>query len=92
MNILEIPHHLGVGIDVVERAIDVIVKRNRINLINGQLISDTYIESMMEEVYEMLSERGLLVLSELTTKYTLPLDFIKESIMYRMESSLPSGC
>lgn len=34
----------------------------------------------MEEVYEMLSEKGLLVLQELTTKYNLPLDFIKECI------------
>ncbi len=37
---------------------DSFVKRNRVALINGQLISDIYAESMMEEIYELISERG----------------------------------
>eukprot|EP00347_Sterkiella_histriomuscorum_P011179 403373446 len=91
LNILEIPNHIGIGIDVIEKSIENIVKRSKINLINGQLISDIYIDQMMEEVYEMLSERGILVMQDLTTKYNLPIDFIKESIMGRMDSSLPQG-
>ncbi|CDW88324.1 UNKNOWN [Stylonychia lemnae] len=92
LSVLEIPSHLGVNIDVVERSVDQIVKKNKLNLINGQLISEIYIDLIMEEVYEMLSDKGLLVLQELTTKYNLPLDFIKESIQHRMEYSLPQGC
>lgn len=40
---------------------------------------------MMEEVYEMLSDRDILLMQDLTTKYNLPIDFIKESIAARME-------
>ena len=62
LNILEIPNHLGVGIDVIEKSIESVVKRSKINLINGQLISDIYIDQMMEEIYEMLSEKGIIVM------------------------------
>jgi hypothetical protein len=44
---------------------------------------------MMEEVNELVNERGIIVLSELTAKFNLPLDYIKECILSKMESSLP---
>lgn len=39
----------------------------------------------MEELYEQISENGQVFLAELTTKYGLPLDYIKETIQSRME-------
>lgn len=44
LNILEIPNHLGVNIDVIEKTIEQISRRGKIELINGQLISDLYID------------------------------------------------
>ena len=35
MNILEIPNHLNVSIEIIERTMDTFVKRNRVTLING---------------------------------------------------------
>jgi len=92
MNILEIPNHLNVSIDIIERTMDTFVKRNRVTLINGQLISDLYVDQMMEELYELVNEKGQVILSELTSKFNLPLDYIKECITAKMENSLPSGC
>ena len=92
LNILEIPNYIGVNIEIIEKSMDTFVKRNRVSLINGQLIAENYIDQMMEEVYEMVTEKGMLVLQELTTKYNLPLDFIKECIVNRMEHNLPQGC
>jgi hypothetical protein len=89
MNILEIPNHLNVSIDIIERTMDTFVKRNRVTLINGQLISDLYVDQMMEELYELVNEKGQVILSELTSKFNLPLDYIKECITAKMESSLP---
>lgn len=56
INILEIPAHLGIGLEVIERAMDNYVKRNKVSLINGQLISNLYVEQMMEELYELVSD------------------------------------
>ena len=39
INILDIPNHINVNIEVVEKSIDTLVKKSSINLINGQLIS-----------------------------------------------------
>ena len=46
----------------------------------------------MEEVYELVQERGCLLLQDLTQKYGLPLDFVKEAIQTRIDSVLPAGC
>ena len=56
INILEIPNHLGVNIEIIERAMDVVCKKNKIALVNGQLISSVYVEQFMQEVYEMVQE------------------------------------
>ena len=47
---------------------------------------------MMEELYELVNEKGQVILSELTSKFGLPLDYIKECITGKMDSSLPQGC
>lgn len=44
INILELPQHIGVNIEIIERAMDTYVKRNRVTLINNQLISAQYID------------------------------------------------
>jgi hypothetical protein len=35
LNILEIPNHLGVGIEVIEKSLDNIIKKQKVTLING---------------------------------------------------------
>ena len=92
INILEIPNHLGVNIEIIERAMDVVCKKNKIALVNGQLISSVYVEQLMQEVYEMVQEQGQVMFQELTTKYSLPLDYLKETIQNKMEKLLPPGC
>lgn len=42
INILEIPNYLGIGIEVIEKAMDSIVKKSKMALINGQIISGYY--------------------------------------------------
>ena len=64
---------------------DTFVKRNRVTLINGSLISAGYLDQLMEEINEMLVDTGSLTIQDLTTKYNLPIDFLKESINSRLE-------
>ena len=85
INTLDIPNYLGVNIEVVDRSLDNLTKKSKINLINGQLISSQYLDLIMEELYELISDKGQVFLSELTSKYNLPLNFIKETIEQRME-------
>jgi hypothetical protein len=79
-------------VEIVERAMETFVKRNRVSVINGSLISAAYLDQLMEEINEMLVDTGSLTIQDLTTKYNLPIDFLKESINSRLESSFPQGC
>ena len=81
INIVDVPNHLGVNIEIVERSVDTIVKRHKIQFINGQLLSEIYLDLIMEELYEQVSDKGQVFLSELTVKHNLPLDFLKGVIV-----------
>jgi len=70
---------------------DNFVKRQNVTMINGQLISNQYAEQLMDEIYELLSDQGCLLIQDLTTKYNLPLDFMRECINLRLDSHLPPG-
>lgn len=89
MNVLEIPEMIGVSSDVVDRALDLFVKKNKVTVSNGHLIASQYVDSLMEEVNEMLTESGMLMVQDLTTKYGLPIEFLRESIASRIENSFP---
>jgi hypothetical protein len=41
---------------------DTFVKRNRVTLINGSLISAAYLDQLMEEINEMLVDTGSLTI------------------------------
>jgi E3 UFM1-protein ligase 1 len=45
----------------------------------------------MEEIYEMLADQGQILIQELTTKYNLPLEFLKDCVASKLESHLPPG-
>jgi hypothetical protein len=62
INVLEIPNHLGVNIEVIEKSLENIVKKSKVTLINGQLIAPSYLDFIMEELYESVSERGQIIL------------------------------
>jgi hypothetical protein len=80
INIIEIPKYLGINYEVIEKSMDNFVKNNKVSLINGQLISKYYIDSIMEELYELVTDSGIVFLTDLTTRYNLPVDFIKDII------------
>ena len=91
VNILELPAHIGVNLDIIERAMDSFLKRNKVALVNGQLISQLYLDQLLEEVCELLADAGQVLLHELTTRYNLPLDYIRDCVQSRLESHLPPG-
>jgi len=84
--VIDIPHHLNVSLEVIERHLDSVTKRYKVSYVNGQLISGMFIDQVMEEIYEMLEEGGQLYLSELTPKFGLSMEFLKECVQHRMEN------
>lgn len=59
-------------------------------MINDSYITPKYIKSMMEEISDLILDKGIVEWSDLTNKYWLPLTYIKE-VTNKNLLSLPKG-
>ncbi|QQP36182.1 UFM1specific ligase 1, partial [Caligus rogercresseyi] len=55
-------------------------------MILGQLIDDTYLDTLSEEVNEVLQQKGTISISALTKDYDLPSEFMEEQFHKRIGS------
>ena len=90
VNLLDLPTVLNVSIEQIEFHVSSVVSAD-IYLINGQLLSSFYIESMCQEINLTLQESGQLSLADLTYKYSVPMSFLKEQIEKRLGKSIQAS-
>ncbi|XP_077427198.1 E3 UFM1-protein ligase 1 isoform X2 [Vanacampus margaritifer] len=85
VNILELQQIINVNwVDVESRAIDIAKNDKSVQLVLGQLIDDTYLNHLAEEVNDRLQEAGLISISDLCKSYDLPGDFLNEELAKRL--------
>ncbi|CAJ1077482.1 E3 UFM1-protein ligase 1 [Xyrichtys novacula] len=71
-------------VHVESRANDIAKSDKGVQLVLGQLIDDTYLDRLAEEVNDKLQEAGLITISELCKNYDLPGDFLTEELSKRL--------
>ena len=77
ISLTELVQLLNVGIHAIDaRAHDIAQTSPEIHLVAGQLIDDSYLDRVAEEVNEALQQNGQIILVELTKQYDLPIDFL----------------
>ncbi|XP_039638578.1 E3 UFM1-protein ligase 1 [Perca fluviatilis] len=80
INIVDLQQILNVDwVHVENRASDIAKSDKGVQLVLGQLINDTYLDRLAEEVNDKLQEAGLISIAELCKIYDLPGDFLSES-------------
>ncbi|KAJ8315850.1 hypothetical protein KUTeg_008000 [Tegillarca granosa] len=85
INLVELQQILNVDFSHIESKASEIVKHDRnITLVLGQLIDNTYLDRIAEEVNDRLQEQGHITIAELTQLYDLPADFLSENIHERV--------
>ncbi|XP_078068771.1 E3 UFM1-protein ligase 1 [Mustelus asterias] len=85
INIVDLQNILNVDLTHVESRANDIVKSDRsVQLVLGQLIDETYLDQMAEEVNDRLQEAGQVTLAELCKLYDLPADFLTEVLSQRL--------
>lgn len=85
INIVDLQHILNVDLTHIESKANDIVKSSRdIQLVLGQLIDETYLNQMAEEVNDRLQEAGHVTIAELCKLYDLPCDFLTEELSRRI--------
>ncbi|XP_034435335.1 E3 UFM1-protein ligase 1 [Hippoglossus hippoglossus] len=85
VNIVDLQQILNVDwVHVENRASDIVKSDRDVQLILGQLIDDSYLNRLAEEVNDKLQEAGLISIAELCKSYDLPGDFLSEELSKRL--------
>ncbi|XP_029352164.1 E3 UFM1-protein ligase 1 isoform X2 [Echeneis naucrates] len=85
INIVDLQQIINVDwVHVENRASDIVKSDKGVQLVLGQLIDDTYLDRLAEEVNDKLQEAGLISVAELCKSYDLPGDFLTEELLKRL--------
>uniref|UniRef100_A0A671UBT1 E3 UFM1-protein ligase 1 n=1 Tax=Sparus aurata TaxID=8175 RepID=A0A671UBT1_SPAAU len=85
INIVDLQQILNVDwVHVENRASDIAKSDKGVQLVLGQLIDDTYLDRVAEEVNDKLQEAGLISIAELCKNYDLPGDVLSEELSKRL--------
>lgn len=89
INIVDLQQIINVDwVHVESRASDIAKTDKGVQMVLGQLIDNTYLDRLAEEVNDKLQEAGLITLAELCKSYDLPGDFLSEELSKRLGSLL----
>ncbi|XP_013882362.1 E3 UFM1-protein ligase 1 [Austrofundulus limnaeus] len=85
INIVDLQQIINVDwVHVENRAGDIAKSDKGVQLVLGQLIDDSYLDRLAEEVNDKLQEAGLVSVAELCKNYDLPGDFLTEELSKRL--------
>lgn len=81
-NLVEVSKTLNVDLSRIEALAERIAADNpQIHLMLGQLIDEDYITHIAQEINEKLSQRGEISISDLTSQFDLPSEFLQHNVM-----------
>ncbi|NWS90208.1 UFL1 ligase, partial [Toxostoma redivivum] len=85
VNIVDLQQVINVDLLHIEnRANDIVKSEKGIQLVLGQLINESYLDQLAEEVNDKLQETGQVTISELCKAYDLPGDFLIQALSRRL--------
>ncbi|KAM7027034.1 E3 UFM1-protein ligase 1 [Passerculus sandwichensis] len=85
VNIVDLQQVINVDLLHIEnRANDIVKSEKGIQLVLGQLINESYLDQLAEEINDKLQETGQVTISELCKAYDLPGDFLLQALSRRL--------
>ncbi|NWX85903.1 UFL1 ligase, partial [Nothoprocta pentlandii] len=85
VNIVDLQQIINVDLLHIEnRANDIVKSDKTIQLVLGQLIDESYLDQLAEEINDKLQETGQVTISELCKTYDLPGDFLIQALSRRL--------
>lgn len=80
----ELPNLLNIGLGIIESRVETILKKSNLQLIDGVLISATYLNKLAEEVNDTLQTEKELKFADLAVQYELPTNVITKELVARV--------
>uniref|UniRef100_A0A803Y6U8 E3 UFM1-protein ligase 1 n=1 Tax=Meleagris gallopavo TaxID=9103 RepID=A0A803Y6U8_MELGA len=85
INIVDLQQIINVDLLHIEnRANDIVKSDKAVQLVLGQLINESYLDQLAEEINDKLQETGQVTISELCKAYDLPGDFLTQALSKRL--------
>ncbi|NXA45374.1 UFL1 ligase, partial [Nothocercus julius] len=85
VNIVDLQQVINVDLLHIEnRANDIVKSDKTVQLVLGQLIDESYLDQLAEEINDKLQETGQVTISELCKAYDLPGDFLIQALSRRL--------
>ncbi|XP_023230156.1 E3 UFM1-protein ligase 1-like [Centruroides sculpturatus] len=89
INLVELSRILNIDFSHIESKANELAKsETELKLILGQLIDNTYLDGIADEINDKLQQTGQITIGELTKQYDLPGDFLEEIVHERLGISI----
>jgi len=89
VNLIELPAVLGINIEYIERhSAFLLTYRKDLEIVDGQLISQGYMDVLAQEVDDLVALAGQVQISELAKRFALPSDYLRRHLSAREGSIL----
>lgn len=87
VNLTELPDILNVSLTYIEAALVKITADPTVRLIRGELVTDDYLTSLIDDINDALSisDTGVDSLAAVATRYALPVDIVRETLQLHSE-------
>lgn len=91
-NLVEVSKSLNVDLSrIVTLAERIATENPQIHLMLGQLIDEDYITHIAQEINEKLAQRGEISISDLTSQFDLPSDFLQHNVVEKHLGKIIKG-
>ncbi|KAL7728600.1 hypothetical protein ACLKA6_012596 [Drosophila palustris] len=91
-NLVEVSKALNVDLSrIVTLAERIAAENPQIHLMLGQLIDEDYITHIAQEINEKLAQRGEISISDLTSQFDLPSDFLQHNVVEKHLGKIIKG-
>lgn len=91
INMTELSKILRVDLNQIMNYSKEILKRKDVHLVLNQLIDDTYISRIAEEINEKLNQSGKISINDLTMHFDLPAEFLQQQVFAKHLGTLIQG-
>ena len=87
ISVTELPTEMGISLEHVEARVEALRKRDgSLHKLNNDLFSQQYLQLLAQEIEESLEESGSLSVADLASRYNLPSEYIRNSVLILLSS------
>ena len=85
----ELSSYLELPISIIEKKVDDLIKKNKnYLLIDGKIMTKEYLDKITEEINEEVNKQGSSSLAEISNKYDLSIDFLKNFLKEKINDGI----